>query len=99
METKHINDEHLIAFVAQELDEGEAQAVYDHLAVCSDCSALVGSFKSIRKLVGDDHMLEPPMLEPPLSTIERAYAIFHQHRTNAPPKPTWISLFRLFIVS
>lgn len=94
METQHINDEHLIAFAAHELCEGEAKTVRDHLAVCLECSALVGSFKRIRKLICSDHVLEPPQ-----STVERAYAIFHQHWTNAPPKPTWISFFRLFMIA
>ncbi len=93
METKHITVEHLIAYAAQELSEGEAKPVRDHLVVCPECNAFIVSFKRIRKLVCSEHIQEPPQ-----SAIERAYAIFQQHRTNASPNPTWTSLFRLFMI-
>jgi anti-sigma factor RsiW len=94
METKHITDEHLIAYAAQELSQAEAEPIQDHLAVCSECNAVVVSFRNIRRLVRSEYGQEPLA-----STVQRAYAIFHQQQTNTSPKGVWASLFRFFMIA
>jgi hypothetical protein len=85
----HIIREKLIAFAAGDLDAPESRLVADHTAVCADCNAVVAHFKLLRYVMSTDATLEPP-----LSAIQHARAVFRQHRPA--PVPFWQQLDSLF---
>ena len=93
MEIGHIPYDQRISYALGELNEAKSAVVVAHTDTCDACNSTVVRLRTIRGLVREDFVQDPPA-----ATIARAQAIFRQAHTKPPPQQParagWLEFFR-----